>query len=56
MKPDFLIQLFEQQASQDKKSVDVGANLFIGNLDPVRKSLLPVHSYMLYESSFFQLV
>lgn len=26
--PDF-------QASQDKKSVDVGANLFVGNLDPV---------------------
>ena len=23
------------QASQDKKSLDVGANLFIGNLDPV---------------------
>lgn len=23
------------QASQDKKSVDVGANLFVGNLDPV---------------------
>lgn len=24
------------QASQDKKSLDVGANLFIGNLDPVK--------------------
>ena len=24
-----------QQASQDKKSLDVGANLFVGNLDPV---------------------
>lgn len=23
------------QASQDKKTLDVGANLFIGNLDPV---------------------
>jgi hypothetical protein len=23
------------QASQDKKSLDVGANLFVGNLDPV---------------------
>lgn len=30
--------LFVIQASQDKKSVDVGANLFIGNLDPVRFS------------------
>ncbi|KAG6401934.1 hypothetical protein SASPL_138802 [Salvia splendens] len=28
------------KASQDKKSVDVGANLFIGNLDPVRMILL----------------
>ncbi|CAI0389179.1 unnamed protein product [Linum tenue] len=26
---------FTFQASQDKKSLDVGANLFIGNLDPV---------------------
>jgi len=29
------LQLFWFQASQDKKSLDVGANLFIGNLDPV---------------------
>lgn len=28
------------QASQDKKSVDVGANLFVGNLDPVSSSTL----------------
>lgn len=27
--------LFPFQASQDKKSLDVGANLFVGNLDPV---------------------
>ena len=26
------------QASQDKKSLDVGANLFVGNLDPVSES------------------
>lgn len=26
------------QASQDKKSLDVGANLFVGNLDPVSTS------------------
>ena len=26
---------FPLKASQDKKSLDVGANLFIGNLDPV---------------------
>ena len=25
------------QASQDKKSLDVGANLFVGNLDPVSR-------------------
>lgn len=31
-----LIFLFLVQASQDKKSLDVGANLFVGNLDPVR--------------------
>jgi hypothetical protein len=27
------------QASQDKKSLDVGANLFVGNLDPVCMSV-----------------
>lgn len=27
--------MFSFQASQDKKSLDVGANLFVGNLDPV---------------------
>lgn len=26
------------QASQDKKSLDVGANLFVGNLDPVSQT------------------
>lgn len=45
--------MFELQASQDKKSVDVGANLFIGNLDPVRKYFTSVNSFMFYESIFF---
>lgn len=31
---------FGFQASQDKKSLDVGANLFVGNLDPVRNEIL----------------
>lgn len=35
---DMIVVLFcfALQASQDKKSLDVGANLFVGNLDPVR--------------------
>lgn len=30
-----MLSYLSEQASQDKKSLDVGANLFIGNLDPV---------------------
>lgn len=30
------------QASQDKKSLDVGANLFIGNLDPVSSYIIMI--------------
>lgn len=34
-----LITIFDLvQASQDKKSLDVGANLFVGNLDPVSQT------------------
>ena len=33
------------QASQDKKSLDVGANLFVGNLDPVSE----LHASCAYE-------
>ena len=32
---DLFPLLYWFQASQDKKSLDVGANLFVGNLDPV---------------------
>lgn len=32
----YFILFYWFQASQDKKSLDVGANLFVGNLDPVR--------------------
>lgn len=42
--------IFWFQASQDKKSLDVGANLFIGNLDPVSHQIMQfllTNSYVL---------
>lgn len=35
------------QASQDKKSLDVGANLFVGNLDPVQVFSQPLYIHLI---------
>ncbi|KAK4730674.1 hypothetical protein R3W88_023662 [Solanum pinnatisectum] len=42
------------KASQDKKSVDVGANLFVGNLDPLlfRCMTSPAYYYLVHDSTF----
>lgn len=42
-----ICNFFRFQASQDKKSLDVGANLFIGNLDPVSHPIMQVLNWLM---------